>query len=151
MNQIPTEAPNPSLDGVLHWSCCGHAQRTQGSKLETVCCPLCNNLFDIALVVRRPAPHKYPKGAKLRITADYTVSVGSTQHSFLKGQTLEAGNDQHGLLGTAEEQTPIQVPIPGQNNRPRILLALVPNSILEPIPQESHGQQEQPHEPSDSG
>ena len=131
----PVNIDLSGIDGKVFFSCCGENQTSEG-KLTEVTCKKCLVTYSFLLIPRQPSEQLYPKGKKLRIKEDFESAVGSKKVKFLKDEIVTVGQDLHGLLGTFENQTLVEVDYPTPEGKSRIMLSPVDNNNLEEIKSE---------------
>lgn len=142
---IPQITPPVSFTGALTFPCCGSVHTVKGESLDLVICPMCRISYSLHLNARYPAGEKWSKGTVLILQKDLETQVGSSKVTLKKGQKLRAGSDPYGVLGTNEDVTLVEIESPAAaayGKKQRVLLAPVPNELLELEIKDGEGQGE---------
>jgi len=130
---IRQETPPPKLNGTFSFPCCGFTHTIKADRIVQVVCPICRTSYDIQLVPRRRAAGLYPRGTRLRLLQDYKTKVGAGEPVLKKGAEYSAGSDPHGMLGTNEGHSVIEVPSPVASHPDSYLVAIIPNEFLQEV------------------
>jgi hypothetical protein len=132
----PQETPPIEMEGTLRFPCCGSMHVVKGKKITQVRCPECQRCYDLSLIEVIPGSEIWERDRELRVTKETKTKAGSGEVVLEKGTIVKAGSDYHGMLGTLEGETLVQVECKAARKfggKERTLLAPVPNSNLEPV------------------